>query len=45
MKTALAKYRAAGKKRRVALEAAQADLRKVLTVRQEGAAVLARLLD
>ncbi len=44
IKTKLAAYRAARKDKEAALEKAQDDLRKLLTVRQEAAAILAGLL-
>jgi hypothetical protein len=45
IKDLLAKYQASQKTKQAALIAAQADLRKVLTVKQEAAATLAGLLD
>jgi hypothetical protein len=44
IKDLLAKYRAARKDKQARLEAAQNDLRKVLTVRQEAAATLLQLV-
>ena len=44
MKAVLAKYNASIKEKRAALEKAQADLRKVLSVRQEAIATLNGLL-
>jgi hypothetical protein len=44
LKAKLAKLREARKEKEAALEKAQEDLRKVLSVRQEAAAVLAGLL-
>ena len=44
LKTKLAKYRDAHKEKEAKLDAAQEDLRKVLSVRQEAAAVLGGLL-
>jgi hypothetical protein len=45
IKTLLDKYRAAQKAKQAKLEAAQGDLRKVLSQKQEAAAVLAGLLN
>ena len=45
IKDLLAKYKAAQKTKQAKLVAAQADLRKVLTVKQEAAATLSGLLD
>jgi hypothetical protein len=45
IKTLLDKYRAAQKTKQAKLESAQADLKKVLTQKQEAAAVLAGLLN
>jgi len=45
VKALLAKYEASQKAKQAALIAAQADLRKVLTVQQEASATLAGLLD
>ena len=45
IKDLLAKYQASQKTKQAALIAAQADLRKVLTVKQEAAATLSGLLD
>ena len=45
IKDLLKKYNAAQKEKQAKLAAAQADLRKVLTVRQEAAATLSGLLD
>ena len=45
LKDALAKYRAAHKVKQAALEAAQADLKNVLSVRQEAKAVILGLLQ
>jgi hypothetical protein len=45
VKAALDKYRAAQKAKEAKLEAAQADLKKVLSQKQEAAAVLAGLLN
>jgi hypothetical protein len=45
VKTLLEKYRAAQKAKQAKLEAAQADLRKVLSQKQEASAVLAGLLN
>ena len=45
MKTLLDKYRASVKAKQAKLEAAQADLKKVLSQKQEAAAVLAGLLN
>jgi len=45
IKTLLEKYRASVKAKQAKLESAQADLRKVLTQKQEAAAVLAGLLN
>jgi hypothetical protein len=44
LKTAIARYQEARKAKQAELEKAQADLRKVLTVRQEAVAVLEGLL-
>jgi hypothetical protein len=41
----LDKYRASAKAKQAKLESAQADLKKVLTQKQEAAAVLAGLLN
>jgi hypothetical protein len=45
IKTLLDKYRASAKAKQAKLESAQADLKKVLTQKQEAAAVLAGLLN
>jgi hypothetical protein len=45
IKDALAKYKASQKAKQEKLEAAQNDLRKVLTVKQEAAATLLGLLN
>jgi len=45
IKDLLAKYRGAQKARQAKLEAAQDDLRKVLTTKQEAQATLFRLLE
>ena len=45
IKDLLAKYQASQKTKQAAVIAAQADLRKVLTVKQEAAATLSGLLD